>query len=177
MFAGLGRCSMLCGVVWPVGLREAFLGAVLARQQAPANLAAQSVVRDPAAPASPQSLLEMWNHGLISVPLNQNHHMIKTLVIHRHVKVWELLAPLSCSKPLWLPTAFCISPIFLPWHSRHFAAGSKLTFHLHSCSHRQLEVSHDTLPQPTLTPSIPFLFLTPPGIHLPLNVQLIVSNL
>lgn len=90
---------MLCGIVWPVGLREAFLGAVLVSQEASANLTAQSVVRDPAAPASPQSLLELWNRGLISVPLNQNRHMNKTLVIHRHVKVWEALAPLSCSKP------------------------------------------------------------------------------
>lgn len=42
----------------------------------------------------------MRNCGLISVPLNQNCHMNKTLVIHRHVKVWEALAPLSCSKPV-----------------------------------------------------------------------------
>lgn len=97
---------MLCGLVWPVGLREAFLGVVLASQEAPANLAAQSVVRDPAAPASPQSLLEMQNHGLISVPLNQNRHMNKTLVIHRHEKVWEVLALLSCLKPAVAPHCF-----------------------------------------------------------------------
>lgn len=32
---------MLCGIAWPVGLREAFLTVVLPNQEAPADLAAQ----------------------------------------------------------------------------------------------------------------------------------------
>lgn len=140
-----------------MGLREAFLGAVLG-QEAPGDLAAQNLEPGPAALASPQSLLEMQNHALTSNPLNQNHHFNKMLVAHRHVKVWEVLVyilPLQdslghvfrcirstdplCYSPASLPSPLLLkasygsplpsgsSPSVLVWHNRRFATGPKLT--------------------------------------------------
>lgn len=82
---------MLCGVAWPVGLREAFLTAVLPSQEAPADFAAQRVVHSSVSSASLQSFLEMQNHGLTSVLLNQNLHFNEILEVHWHMKVWEVL--------------------------------------------------------------------------------------
>lgn len=70
------------------GLKKAFLGAILLGQEAPANLAALSVVGGLAAWASPWSLLEMHNHG------STQSYCIKNLILtrssgdfHRHMDV------------------------------------------------------------------------------------------